>query len=61
FKGPCGSSGHLVCRLCLFFFFFECLRKNDVVNRTFDNGMICATENSVVVDEEIYDKVKEEL
>ncbi len=31
-----------------------------VLSKTFDNGMICATENSVVVDEEIYDKVKEE-
>ena len=32
-----------------------------VLSKTFDNGMICATENSVVVDEEIYDKVKEEF
>ena len=32
-----------------------------VFSKTFDNGMICATENSVVVDEEIYDKVKEEF
>ena len=32
-----------------------------VLSKTFDNGMIYATENSVVVDEEIYDKVKEEF
>lgn len=32
-----------------------------VLSKTFDNGMICATENSVVVDEEIYDQVKEEF
>ena len=32
-----------------------------VLSKTFDNGMICATENSVVVDEEIYDKVKKEF
>ena len=32
-----------------------------VLSKTFDNGMICATENSIVVDEEIYDKVKEEF
>ena len=32
-----------------------------VLSKTFDNGMICATENSVVVDEELYDKVKEEF
>ena len=32
-----------------------------VLSKTFDNGMICATENSVVVDEEIYDKVTEEF
>ena len=32
-----------------------------VLSKTFDNGMICSTENSVVVDEEIYDKVKEEF
>ena len=32
-----------------------------ILSKTFDNGMICATENSVVVDEEIYDKVKEEF
>ena len=31
------------------------------LSKTFDNGMICATENSVVVDDEIYDQVKEEF
>ena len=35
---------------------------NDIVlSKTFDNGMICSSENSVVVDEEIYDEVKEEF
>ena len=29
------------------------------LSKTFDNGMICATENSVVIDDEIYDQVKE--
>ena len=32
-----------------------------VLSKTFDNGMICASENSVVVDDEIYDQVKEEF
>ena len=32
-----------------------------VLSKTFDNGMICASENSIVVDDEIYDQVKEEL
>lgn len=32
-----------------------------VLSKTFDNGMVCASENSVVVDTEIYDKVKEEF
>ncbi|MDO4902633.1 MAG: bifunctional acetaldehyde-CoA/alcohol dehydrogenase [Limosilactobacillus sp.] len=32
-----------------------------VLSKTFDNGMICATENSVVVDDEIYDQVKDEF
>lgn len=33
---------------------------NDIVlSKTFDNGMICASENSVVVDKEVYDQVKE--
>ena len=39
----------------------ECSVYDIVLSKTFDNGMICATENSVVVDEEIYDKVKEEF
>ena len=29
--------------------------------KTFDNGMICASENSVIVDKEIYNAVKEEF
>lgn len=32
-----------------------------VLSKTFDNGMVCASENSVVVDDEIYDQVKEEF
>ena len=32
-----------------------------ILSKTFDNGMICASENSVVVDEDIYDQVKEEF
>ena len=32
-----------------------------VLSKNFDNGMVCASENSVVVDDEIYDKVKEEF
>ncbi|MCI1290606.1 MAG: bifunctional acetaldehyde-CoA/alcohol dehydrogenase [Lactobacillus sp.] len=32
-----------------------------VLSKTFDNGMICSSENSVVVDHEIYDQVKEEF
>lgn len=35
---------------------------NDLVlSKTFDNGMICATENSAVIDSSIYDEVKEQL
>lgn len=35
---------------------------NDVIlSKTFDNGMICASEQAVIVDEEIYDTVKEEF
>ncbi len=30
-------------------------------SKTFDNGMICASEQSVIVDEKIYDKVKKEF
>lgn len=32
-----------------------------VTSKTFDNGMICASENSIVVDASIYDEVKELL
>lgn len=33
---------------------------NDIVlSKTFDNGMICATENSAVVDQEVYDDFKQ--
>ena len=35
---------------------------NDViVSKTFDNGMICASEQGVIVDKEIYDAVKKEF
>lgn len=35
---------------------------NDVIlSKTFDNGMICASEQAVIVDDEIYDTVKEEF
>lgn len=35
---------------------------NDIVlSKTFDNGMICATENSAVIDADIYKDVKEQL
>ncbi len=32
-----------------------------IISKTFDNGMICASEQSVVVDASIYDKVKKEF
>lgn len=32
-----------------------------VLSKTFDNGLICASENSIVVDDQIYDQVKAEL
>lgn len=35
---------------------------NDIImSKTFDNGMICATENSAVIDDVIYDKVMKEM
>lgn len=35
---------------------------NDVIlSKTFDNGMICASEQAIIVDKEIYKKVKEEF
>ncbi|MBI5974857.1 bifunctional acetaldehyde-CoA/alcohol dehydrogenase [Staphylococcus canis] len=35
---------------------------NDViVSKTFDNGMICASEQAIIVDEDIYDAVKSEF
>ncbi|MFF2876126.1 bifunctional acetaldehyde-CoA/alcohol dehydrogenase [Gottfriedia sp. NPDC057991] len=35
---------------------------NDLMlSKTFDNGMICASEQTIVVDEAIYDQVKQEL
>lgn len=35
--------------------------KDIMVSKTFDNGMICASENSVVVDQEVYDEVKKKF
>ena len=32
-----------------------------IVSKTFDNGMICASEQSVIVDESIYEEVKKEF
>ncbi|MGG3561814.1 bifunctional acetaldehyde-CoA/alcohol dehydrogenase [Neobacillus rhizosphaerae] len=35
---------------------------NDVIlSKTFDNGMICASEQALIIDEEIYDEVKQEM
>jgi len=35
---------------------------NDLIlSKTFDNGMICASEQAVIIDKEIYDEVKNEL
>ncbi|MBS4210594.1 bifunctional acetaldehyde-CoA/alcohol dehydrogenase [Bacillus sp. FJAT-50079] len=32
-----------------------------ILSKTFDNGMICASEQGVIIDKEIYDEVKNEL
>ncbi|WP_370590095.1 bifunctional acetaldehyde-CoA/alcohol dehydrogenase [Candidatus Vagococcus giribetii] len=32
-----------------------------IVSKTFDNGMICASEQGIIVDQEIYDEVKKEF
>jgi len=32
-----------------------------ILSKTFDNGMICASEQSVIIDESIYDAVKQEF
>lgn len=35
---------------------------NDVIlSKTFDNGMICASEQAIIVDKEIYNQVKQEM
>lgn len=35
---------------------------NDLIlSKTFDNGMICASEQAVIIDKEIYDAVKQEM
>ncbi|MFD3447468.1 bifunctional acetaldehyde-CoA/alcohol dehydrogenase [Microbacteriaceae bacterium 4G12] len=35
---------------------------NDVIlSKTFDNGMICASEQAIIVDTEVYDEVKKEM
>ena len=39
-----------------------CSRVNSIIHsKTFDNGMICASEQSVIVPESIYDKVRAEF
>ena len=38
------------------------LAVNSIIHsKTFDNGMICASEQSVIVSDKIYDKVKDEF
>ncbi|MBQ1750959.1 MAG: aldehyde dehydrogenase family protein [Bacteroidales bacterium] len=38
------------------------LAVNSIIHsKTFDNGMICASEQSVIVDKKIYDAVKKEF
>lgn len=38
------------------------LAVNSIIHsKTFDNGMICASEQSVIVDKKIYDEVKKEF
>ncbi|MGL4643233.1 MAG: bifunctional acetaldehyde-CoA/alcohol dehydrogenase [Vagococcus fluvialis] len=32
-----------------------------IVSKTFDNGMICASEQGIIIDKEIYDEVKKEF
>lgn len=32
-----------------------------IMSKTFDNGMICASEQSIIVQEDVYDRVKEEF
>lgn len=32
-----------------------------ILSKTFDNGMICASEQSVIVEDEVYDEVREEF
>ncbi|MFL6518094.1 MAG: iron-containing alcohol dehydrogenase, partial [Bacillus sp. (in: firmicutes)] len=35
---------------------------NDLIlSKTFDNGMICASEQAVIIDKEIYDRVKQDM
>ncbi|PHB63679.1 hypothetical protein COE93_31135, partial [Bacillus toyonensis] len=35
---------------------------NDLIlSKTFDNGMICASEQAIIIDKEIYDDVKTEM
>ncbi|KRM69092.1 acetaldehyde dehydrogenase (acetylating) [Apilactobacillus ozensis DSM 23829 = JCM 17196] len=35
--------------------------KDVVASKTFDNGMICATENSLIIDNDIYEEIKQKL
>ena len=35
---------------------------NDIIlSKTFDNGMICASEQALIIDQEVYDEVKQEM
>src|SRR3954453_20856112 len=35
---------------------------NDIIlSKTFDNGMICASEQALIIDDEVYNEVKREL
>ncbi|GGI14713.1 bifunctional acetaldehyde-CoA/alcohol dehydrogenase [Gottfriedia solisilvae] len=39
----------------------KCAVNDLILSKTFDNGMICASEQAVIIDEDIYDEVKNEL
>ncbi|MET3194210.1 bifunctional acetaldehyde-CoA/alcohol dehydrogenase [Bacillus sp. OAE603] len=39
----------------------KCAVNDLILSKTFDNGMICASEQAVIIDEDIYDEVKHEL
>ncbi len=39
----------------------KCAVNDLILSKTFDNGMICASEQAVIIDEDIYNEVKNEL